>query len=216
MSYKSVIEPRVAAAAASSSGASVKPPLPQPPLKPKPNAWAKPPSDIKAKQVDGEKKKGNTTKPSTSGEPSSDKRGEISDKVESKEKGTSATATQRQLSSSSVDDDGLTSPPPLSTLLGPDNPNSANSSVTSSLEAPHSSANRFRSNHQSTHQGGHAATTNEDDVGYHLLNVCGQLSDEISTFMCRRALALDIRRKERSAVLGALGNTLGVSFYIRR
>lgn len=51
----------------------------------------------------------------------------------------------------------------------------------------------------------------EDDVGYHLLNVCSQLSEEISTFMSRRALALDVRRRERSAVLSALGDTLGVS-----
>jgi hypothetical protein len=89
--------------------------------------------------------------------------------------------------------------PPLSTLLGPGTSCSATSSVASSLEAPHSS--RFR--HQSI------AT---EDVGVHLLNVCKQLSEEIDTFMTRRSLALDIRRKERSAVLGALQDTLVVRY----
>ena len=90
--------------------------------------------------------------------------------------------------------------PPLSTLLaGPPASCSASSSVASSLEAPHGSRNR----------GGKGG---EADVGYHLLNVCGQLSEEINTFMNRRALALDVRRRERSAVLSALGDTLGVSY----
>jgi len=81
-------------------------------------------------------------------------------------------------------------PPPLDTLLGPGNSCSASSSVASSLDAPH-------------------GARPEDDVGYHLLNVCGQLSEEINTFMSRRSLALDVRRRERSAVLGALQDTLG-------
>ena len=86
--------------------------------------------------------------------------------------------------------------PPLSTLLGPGTSCSANSSVASSLEAPHSS--RFR----------HQSISSTEDVGVHLLNVCKQLSNEIDAFMSRRSLALDIRRKERSAVLGALQDTL--------
>eukprot|EP00577_Skeletonema_sp_RCC1716_P003799 CAMPEP_0113415740 /NCGR_PEP_ID=MMETSP0013_2-20120614/24738_1 /TAXON_ID=2843 ORGANISM="Skeletonema costatum, Strain 1716" /NCGR_SAMPLE_ID=MMETSP0013_2 /ASSEMBLY_ACC=CAM_ASM_000158 /LENGTH=1634 /DNA_ID=CAMNT_0000302737 /DNA_START=163 /DNA_END=5067 /DNA_ORIENTATION=- /assembly_acc=CAM_ASM_000158 len=81
-------------------------------------------------------------------------------------------------------------PPPLDTLLGPGNSCSASSSVASSLDAPH-------------------GARPEDDVGYHLLNVCGQLSEEINTFMSRRSLALDVRRRERNAVLGALQDTLG-------
>lgn len=81
-------------------------------------------------------------------------------------------------------------PPPLDTLLGPGNSCSASSSVASSLDAPH-------------------GARPEDDVGYHLLNVCGQLSEEINTFMSRRSLALAVRRRERSAVLGALQDTLG-------
>ena len=103
---------------------------------------------------------------------------------------------EKRRTSVSVTEDEATSPP-LSTLLGP-NSCSASSSVASSLEAPHSS--RFR------HQ-----TATEDDVGFHLLNVCGQLSEEINTFMSRRSVALDIRRRERGAVLSALQDTLGVS-----
>ena len=102
--------------------------------------------------------------------------------------------------------------PPLSTLLqtsallGPAAQFSCSpsSSVASSLEAPHSS--RFR--HQSSNM------MDGEDVGYHLLNVCGQLSDDINAFMKRRALALDVRRRERSAVLNALGDTLGVSSFV--
>lgn len=106
---------------------------------------------------------------------------------------------------STTDDDRNT--PPLSTLLGPGTSCSATSSVASSLEAPISS--RFR----------HQSISTTEDVGVHLLNVCKQLSEEIDTFMARRSQALDIRRKERSAVLGALQDTLLVSlmyfcFYI--
>ena len=90
----------------------------------------------------------------------------------------------------STDDDNNNVPPPLDTLLGPGNSCSASSSVASSLDAPH-------------------GARPEDDVGYHLLNVCGQLSEEINTFMSRRSLALDVRRRERNAVLSALQDTLG-------
>ncbi|KAL7472250.1 hypothetical protein ACHAXS_012576 [Conticribra weissflogii] len=107
----------------------------------------------------------------------------------------SASVDDKAQTSASITEDEATSPP-LSTLLGPDNTQSASSSVASSLEAPHSS----RLHHK---------TATENDVGYHLLNVCGQLSDEINTFMSRRAAALDIRRKERGAVLNALQDTLG-------
>lgn len=97
---------------------------------------------------------------------------------------------------STTEDDRNT--PPLSTLLGPGTSCSATSSVASSLEAPHSS--RFR----------HQSISSTEDVGVHLLNVCKQLSEEIDTFMSRRSLALDIRRKERSAVLSALQDTVVV------
>ena len=98
---------------------------------------------------------------------------------------------------SAAEDDQNT--PPLSTLLGPGTSCSATSSVASSLEAPFSS--RFR----------HQSISSTEDVGVHLLNVCKQLSEEIDTFMARRSQALDIRRKERSAVLSALQDTLVVS-----
>ena len=207
MSYKSVIDPAVTSKPPQQPQTQ---PPPRSPLKPrpKPNAWAKPPSDIKT-MLDAENKNDTTSiKPAPSSEKTAKNScfvplsGSSPAKDDKKEKNnTSRTATE----TADVDDDG-TSPPPLSTLLGPGNSCSANSSVASSLEAPHSSANRFR--HQSS------SATTEDDVGYHLLNVCGQLSDEITTFMSRRALALDIRRKERSAVLNALGDTLGVSFVL--
>ena len=189
------------------------PPQPQPPA-PKPNAWSKPPSDIKLKQND-EPKKIAEVKPvavhSMSEKPDQHNSRLVGSSVidEVKKKPLSSTSgnnveAEHRHSVSTVDDDG--SPPPLSTLLGPGTSYSASSSVASSLEAPHSSANRFR--HQSS------SNNTEDDVGYHLLNVCGQLSEEINTFMSRRALALDIRRKERNAVLNALGDTLGVSHII--
>ena len=98
------------------------------------------------------------------------------------------TEATRDVDATATDDSNV--PPPLDTLLGPGNSYSASSSVASSLDAPH-------------------GARPEDDVGYHLLNVCGQLSEEINTFMSRRSLALDVRRRERSAVLGALQDTLG-------
>ena len=110
------------------------------------------------------------------------------------EKDTSARADSCHSPPSTSEDDRNT--PPLSTLLGPGTSCSATSSVASSLEAPHSST--FR----------HQSISTTEDVGVHLLNVCKQLSIEIDTFMSRRSLALDVRRKERSAVLGALQDTL--------
>jgi len=87
--------------------------------------------------------------------------------------------------------------PPLSTLLGPGNSNSASSSVASSLEAPHSSNHRHLS-----------SCGNENDVGYHLLDVCDRLSRDMNVFMTRRALALTARRRERGALLVALQDTV--------
>ena len=94
--------------------------------------------------------------------------------------------------------------PPLQTLLGPGNTNSASSSVASSLEAPHATRHR-------PHR--HGSCCKEDDVGYHLLNVCEKLSDDMNTFMGRRALALNARRRERGALLVALQETLQVNIY---
>ncbi len=203
MSYKSVMEP------AAVSQLSQTPPQQHKPTEPKPNAWAKPPSDIKVKKNEELKKKVEVKPNAAHSLP--EKPGKNSWHVgssvaeEGNEKRLFTTScngeTQHRHSVSTLDDDG--SPPPLATLLGPGTSYSTSSSVASSLEAPHSSANRFR----------HQASTNntEDDVGYHLLNVCGQLSEEINMFMSRRALALDVRRKERNAVLNALGDTLTVS-----
>ena len=117
--------------------------------------------------------------------------------VETDSKVTSAKEDSCQTPASTTEDDCNT--PPLSTLLGPGTSCSASSSVASSLEAPHSS--RFR----------HQSISATEAVGVHLLNVCKQMSEEIDTFMSRRSLALDVRRKERSAVLGALQDTLVVS-----
>jgi DNA polymerase sigma len=90
------------------------------------------------------------------------------------------------------------SAPPLQTLVGPGNMNSANSSVASSLEAPHA-----------TRHGSHKhKSSKEDDVGYHLLNVCERLSEDMNMFMNRRALALSSRRRERSALLNSLQETV--------
>ena len=78
--------------------------------------------------------------------------------------------------------------PPFQTLLGPGNTNSASSSVASSLEAPHDTRH---------HKHHHYSLSKEDDVGYHLLMVCERLSDDMNTFRGRRALALEVRRRER-------------------
>lgn len=79
--------------------------------------------------------------------------------------------------------------PPLPTLLsGPGNTNSATSSVASSLEHPRE---------QNT-------SGKETDVGYHLLSVCERLNKDMGTFMTRRRLALDVRRRERGTLLSAL------------
>lgn len=207
MSYKSVIEPPA-------DIKDVPPPHPQPP-KPKPNAWSKPPLEIKAKLDIERKNSAELKRPET--KPESilfNQRTEMVALADitpvGKKEETSVPVfdhteveaqQQRRLSVSVTDDEGAA--PPLSTLIGPGNACSATSSVASSLEAPHSSSNRFCQTSSSA----------KDDVGYHLLNVCGRMSEEITTFMSRRALALDVRRKERNAVLHALGDTLGVSVY---
>jgi hypothetical protein len=89
--------------------------------------------------------------------------------------------------------------PPLQTLVGPGNMNSANSSVASSLEAPHA-----------MRRGIHT-TCREDDVGYHLLKVCERISEDMGVFMRRRSAALAVRRRERGALLSALQETVQVS-----
>ena len=92
-------------------------------------------------------------------------------------------------------------PPPLSTLLGPGNENSASSSVDSSLDAPH--ASRYR-----TYRRGFNGK--DDDVGCHLLDVCERLSNDMSSFMQRRSLALHLKRRERGAILSCLQDTVQV------
>jgi len=223
LSYKSVIEP-------------AKPPEPQPtkpqPPKPKLNAWAKLPVSTKVDSKPDVEKKTNLDQQPPTEKKSSDKpvvrssnssglvplvplatdskTPSASDENKEKDTATVAAAVDNIAGEAacrtpaSVTDNDTTEDapsPPLSTLLGPGNSCSASSSVASSLEAPHSS-NRFRAHPSSS-------LAAEDDVGYHLLNVCGQLSEEINTFMSRRALALDVRRKERNAVMCALGDTLG-------
>ena len=89
------------------------------------------------------------------------------------------------------------SAPPLQTLVGPGNLNSADSSVASSLEAPHA---RYCSHKHNS--------SKEDDIGYHLLKVCERLSDDMCAFMTRRALALSSRRRERGALLASLQVTV--------
>jgi hypothetical protein len=86
--------------------------------------------------------------------------------------------------------------PPLPMLLNPDNANSANSSVASSLEAPHTTRHHHHSN------------LDVNDVGYHLLDVCDRLSRDMQLFMTRRGLALSARRQERSAIVSALQDTV--------
>jgi hypothetical protein len=90
--------------------------------------------------------------------------------------------------------------PPLPTLLGPGNANSSSSSVASSLEAPHAS-----------HAHRHTSSANENDVGYHLLDVCDRLTRDMHVFMSRRSAALNSRRRERGALLTALQESVSVS-----
>lgn len=185
LSYKSMVDPT--------------PPTQPAPPKPKPNAWGNP--DSKIKKIPGFKQKELDVprKIDTSEGVGTEVKVLEEEKISVLEANDDDVGEICRSTESLTDDDGVS--PPLSTLLGPGNSCSASSSVASSLEAPHSS--RFR--HQVS------SSTAVDDVGYHLLNVCGQLSDEINTFMSRRALALDMRRKERNAVLCALQDTLGVS-----
>lgn len=99
-------------------------------------------------------------------------------------------------------DKKVTSPaPPLQTLPWPATANSATSSVASSLEVPHGRHLHHR----------HSSVPNENDVGYHLLDVCDRLSRDMDVFMGRRAVALIARRQERGALLAALQDTASVS-----
>jgi hypothetical protein len=95
---------------------------------------------------------------------------------------------------------GTPSPPLPTTLLAPENSNSATSSVASSLDAPY--AGRLHHHHHHHHHSVTVSGTN--DVGYHLLDVCDRLSRDLKLFMSRRALALNTRRMERGALLAAL------------
>jgi hypothetical protein len=114
----------------------------------------------------------------------------------------SAQALKTQRASNTQQTSKEASPaPPLPTLLSSGNANSASSSVASSLDAPHAG-------HHPHHHSFSAA--NENDVGYHLLDVCDRLTKDMNVFMKRRALALDVRRRERGAVLVALQESLTV------
>lgn len=116
--------------------------------------------------------------------------------------GGSAQAHKTQRASNTQPTNKEASPaPPLPTLLSSGNENSASSSVASSLDAPHAG-------HHPHHHS--CSATNENDVGYHLLDVCDRLTRDMNVFMKRRALALDVRRKERGAVLVALQESLTV------
>jgi len=88
--------------------------------------------------------------------------------------------------------------PPLPTMLSSENANSASSSVASSLDGPHPGRHHMSS----------STIVNEKDVGYHLLDVCERLTRDMALFMHRRSHALNVRRVERNAVLGALQDTL--------
>jgi hypothetical protein len=88
--------------------------------------------------------------------------------------------------------------PPLPTLLSPHSVNSANSSVASSLEVPHTATHRH-----------HSKSVDVKDVGYHLLDVCDRLTCDMNLFMSRRAVALNSRRRERGALLTALQDAVG-------
>jgi hypothetical protein len=119
-----------------------------------------------------------------------------------------AETKENSSSSSSTDETGTrrtismakNSVPPFSTLVGPSNMNSADSSVASSLEAPHATRHGVHHHHQKSPK--------EDDVGYHLLKVCEKLSSDMDVFMTRRALALNVRRRERRDLLASLQETV--------
>ena len=116
--------------------------------------------------------------------------------------GGSAQAHKTQHASNTQQTSKEASPaPPLPTLLSSGNANSASSSVASSLDAPHAG-------HHPHHHSCSAA--NENDVGYHLLDVCDRLTRDMNVFMKRRALSLDVRRRERGEVLIALQESLTV------
>lgn len=112
-------------------------------------------------------------------------------------------ASTRQQAKAKGDMKDSSPEPPLPALLGPGNTNSTSSSVASSLEAPHA-----------RHIHHHCSTANENDVGYHLLDVCDRLSRDMDIFMRRRSLALVIRRRERGALLAALQDTASVSVFV--
>jgi len=111
--------------------------------------------------------------------------------------GTDEAPQNRERAASPVEKESA-SGPPLLTFVSPENANSATSSVASSLEVPHTS----RRHHHST------STPDAADVGYHLLDVCDRLSRDMRLFMSSREQAINIRRRERGAVLTALQDSL--------
>jgi hypothetical protein len=114
--------------------------------------------------------------------------------------GTEEVKPQRASSTSQASKEVSLSPP-LPTLLSSGNANSVSSSVASSLDATHAGHHHHHS----------FSADNENGVGYHLLDVCDRLTREMNFFMNRRSHALDVRRKERGAVLVALQESLSVS-----
>ena len=104
----------------------------------------------------------------------------------------------REREAATTDKETSSSGPPLVTFVSPENVNSATSSVASSLEVPHTS----RRHHHSL------STPDTEDVGCHLLDVCDRLSRDMSLFMKSREQTVNVRRRERGAVLVALQNSL--------
>lgn len=116
--------------------------------------------------------------------------------IETKDNSTNSSTTD-ETSTRRVTINTKNSVPPFSTLVGPSNINSADSSVASSLEAPHATRHGVHHHHHQKHP-------TEDDVGYHLLKVCEKLSTDMDIFMSRRSAALTIRRRERRDLLASL------------
>ena len=95
---------------------------------------------------------------------------------------------------------------PVPTFLGVNSNNSASSSVSSSLNAPANGVRGCNSGKSSSNSlSDNAAHLIE---GYHLLDVCDRLSEEISFFMKRRAAALDLRRVQIQNLMAVMHETV--------
>lgn len=95
---------------------------------------------------------------------------------------------------------------PVPTFLGVNSNNSASSSVSSSLDAPANGVRGCNSGKSSSNSlSDNAAHLIE---GYHLLDVCDRLSEEISLFMKRRAAALDLRRVQIQNLMAVMHETV--------